>query len=581
MSKRFSSVAFSAHVFSRTSTSRFVYVLGVLPALYLSCFLLSAAPACAQTEEAAAKAIAAQEASSPSAPDEAWTQLSSSDYAQVTTQTQTAPPQIADTAPASVTTSATTGATSKTSRMLGVIRENVKETFELDPHLKKDLTEGNPALRPIKLIEDYYATGYTPSIEWDRVGGDGTGNAGNPTHVWTTTFQKRGLNLYLAGPVTKHLSGWFQMTPLLLPHHFFQHFEMFQGLANYGTDKTLVQIRGGQGFLWQNDGWGGADRTVTLTSPGVYSAFNGFDPTATSKFIEASATGLNWTTGKIFGYWQPAASTTSDPNILFHRGYGMGFAGEKLIGKTGISGIQTNLTIGNTPVFNARPGIPDQQAAFAAQQQAISSTIQANNDLQTQANQAAQAQYTSEVSSGIDIATASADANAAAQAVIDGAGGFQDPQAAGQAAAQSVTQSTVIGTQSSPFIWWTSWINKSIQDKSGAVRLNPSFGLTAFRVKRFFDDATLPQIASTGYGYTFDLVAIPVKSYWTTVLRYDDFRATDLTHRNAQYTFTVGQALDFHTPNKGRIRVTLDYQIVGQKGMAPSHRFILGFWPIW
>jgi hypothetical protein len=172
---------------------------------------------------------------------------------------------------------------------------------------------------------------------------------------------------------------------------------------------------------------------------------------------------------------------------------------EKLLGKTGISAIQSNLTIGNTPVFNSR-------------------------------------------------------ANAAGNA---------------------------IGTQSSPFIWWTSWINRSFQDKQGYVRLNPSFGLTVFNVRRYLDDATLPQASSTGYGYTFDLVAIPVRSYWTTVLRFDNFRSNDLTNHNTTYTFTVGQAFDLHTPNKGRIRLTFDYQFVGQRGTFPSHRIILGFWPIW
>lgn len=365
-----------------------------------------------------------------------------------------------------------------------VLKANIVQTFELDPRLKKDLTEGNFDLRPIRLMQDYFAAGYNPNITWTRADGQ-----------WTHDHDARTLALYLfVGPITKHLSGWFQSTPLVQhPRAFFDLWEMFQGLANYGTDKTTVQFRGGQTFNWENQGWGGADRTITQTVPGVYTAFNGFDPTATSKAVSLDVTGMNWTSGRIFGYWQPSTSTSSDPNIFYHRGYGLGLAFEKLFGKTGISGVQTNLTIGNTPVFNAN--IPT--------------------------------------------------------------------------------------TECSPYIWWTSWINRSFQDKRGNVRLNPSFGLTVFNLKRYLDDPAVPEQRSTGFGYTFDLVAIPVTSYWTTILRFDDFRATDLISHNTTYTFTVGQALDWHGPNKSRMRVTFDYQFVGQRGTTPTHRLILAFWPIW
>ncbi len=380
--------------------------------------------------------------------------------------------------------------TSKISSFGKILKSNIVETFQLDPRLEKDLTEGNPALRPIKLLQDNFAMGYNPSITWDRTGGP----------PWVTSYQTRAMSLYAVGPITKHLSAWIQMLPQSNLPGFFQHFELFQGMANYGNDKNFFQIRGGQGFNWQNAGFGGADRTITLTTPGVYTAFNGFDPTAVAKTVSLEATRLNWTTGKIFGYWQQSASTSNDSNIMYHnRGYGMGFSVEKLLGKTGISGIQSNLTIGNTPVFNA------------------------------------------------------------------------GTNAAGN----------LIGTQSSPFIWWTSWINRSIQDRKGYVRLNPSFGLTVFNVRRYLDDSSVAQNNSTGYGYTFDLVAIPVLSYWTTILRFDNFRTNDIVNHNTTYTFTVGQALDLHLPNKGRLRVTFDYQFVGQRGTFPSNRIILGFWPIW
>ncbi len=382
---------------------------------------------------------------------------------------------------------------SKSNGVMNLLKSNVVQTFELDPRLQKDLTEGDPLLRPITLMQDYYAMGYNPSITWER-------DQGPP---WTTSYNKDAMALYAVGPITKHLSMWLQPLPLANAKGLANWFELCQGLANYGNDKTFIQVQGGQGFNWENAGWGGADRTITQTFPGVYTPVNGFNPGNTAKMISLSATGLNWTTGKVFGYWQPGTQTSSDPNITYQRGYGVGLTLEKLIGKTGISGIQSNLTMADTPAFNAN----------------------------------------------------------------------------------TAPSGNLIGHQSGHFVWWTTWINKSFQDKKGYVRFNPSFGLTVFNQHNNLDNTSLTPTLSgtrtTGYGYTFDLVAIPVTSYYTTILRFDDFRMDDKTPNNSTYTFTVGQAFDFHLPNKARLRVTFDYQLVGQHTANPTQRFILGFWPIW
>ncbi|MBU6454902.1 MAG: hypothetical protein KGS72_24245 [Cyanobacteria bacterium REEB67] len=377
----------------------------------------------------------------------------------------------------------------RTSRFGRVLRANIIQTFQLDPRLKKDLTEGNPALRPIKLMQDYVAIGYNPVMEWDKAGTPG----------WAASYGKTNMSVYVVGPITKHISTWYQPLPLVNSQGIFQHTEVAQGLVNYGTDKTLVQFQGGQGFNFQNSGWGGADRTITQTVPGVYTAFNGFDPTAPTKTVSLSASACNWTTGRIFGFWQPGASTSSDSNITYNRGHGVGMTVEKLIGKTGISGIQSNLTMGNSPLFNANTG-----------------------------------------SNGL-----------------------------------------LIGKMPARYVTWTSWINKSFQDKKGYVRFNPSFGLNATHIQHYMDDPALPQSDTTQYGYTFDLVAIPVLSYWTSILRYDQFQPNRLTQNNTTFTFTSGQALDLHLPNKAKLRLTFDYQLVGQHTQGPSHRLIFGLWPIW
>lgn len=453
-----------------------------------------------------------------------------------------------------------------------VIKANIVETFQLDPRLQKDLTDQPILLSPIRLVQDNFASGYNPSITWEKSPG---------SDKWPTTYAKRNLALYFVGPLTKHESVWMQMTPASGAHGFCQNWELLKGLANYGTDKTFVQLNGGLIFNWQNSGFGGADRTVTQTSPGVYTAFNGFDPTANSRGASLEATGLNWTTGKIFAYvQQPPTATSADPNIQYNRGYGGGLSFEKLFGKEGISGIQSNLTVGSTSLFNSNTCQNSQVAQFNASQAAQNATNQANAALQAQADQANQAQVASDLANGIDPNTAASDGQAAAQAVIANAGGFADPVAAGQAAASNIP-SVPIGTQTSPFVWWTSWVNHSYQDKEGYIRLNPSFGLTTFEVKRYYDDPGIPEQRSKGYGYTFDVMAVPVRSYWTTILRMDAFNASDLIHRNTQYTFTIGNAWDWHCGNKSRIRLTLDYQVVGQQGSTADQRFILGFWPIW
>ena len=387
-------------------------------------------------------------------------------------------------------TTAQQNASPSTMKRLGtLLKANIKETFELDPRLKKDLTQGDPRLRPITLMQDYFAIGWNPSYSWDQQSGTTT----------TFTHSQRTMSLYIMpGAYTKHLSGWFQMLPLTLhPKGFLApEWELFQGLANYGTNKNTIQIRGGQTFNWQNQGWGGADRTVTQTSPGVYTAFNGWDPTAVSKAISLDLTGAHWTSARVFGYWQQAAGTSSDGNIFFHNhGSGVGIATEKLFGETGISGVQSVLTMGNSPLFNAN--IP--------------------------------------------------------------------------------------ATQHSSFISWIGWANKSFQDRRGYVRVNPSVGVTVFGVRRFVDDPTLPESRSRGVGVTVDLLTIPVVSYWATILRYDMLKPTNLigNRDNITHTFTIGQAVDFHGPNQSRLRVTFDYQLIGQVTTKPINRFIVGIWPIW
>jgi hypothetical protein len=106
--------------------------------------------------------------------------------------------------PVAATTSSNSG---KTKSSLGhLLKSNIAQTFELDPRLKSDLTQGNDLFRPIKLLEDYVAVGYNPYFEWDRTGNQPYG---------ATTYSKTNMSVYVVGPITKHLSMWLQPLPIV------------------------------------------------------------------------------------------------------------------------------------------------------------------------------------------------------------------------------------------------------------------------------------------------------------------------------------------------------------------------------
>ncbi len=384
----------------------------------------------------------------------------------------------------------------KERHVLDYLKANVIETFQWDPRGVEDYRQG-PIMGPIKLIQDNFAIGFSPNIEWDRAG----------TNSTNYNYQQQ-LALYLAGPITKHISTWLQAMPTSVPQTgWMGYWDEAQLTANYGSYKNFFQIRGGNCYNWQQSGFGGADRSITATTPFVYNAVNGFNPSTLSKSIDIDITGGNFNSGRITGWWQPPTSTSSDSNIIYGRSYGMNFVIEKLFGKAGISGIQSNLTVGNTPAFNYNP----------------TGSMMSNG-----------------------------------------------------------SYSSVAGAQQSPFVWWTTWINKSFLDKQGYVRANPSFGLNVYHLKRNLDNSgAIPESGFTGYGYTFDLVTIPVRSYWTSIFRYDQYRMASPTFNNTQYAFTMAQAVDFHLPNKGRLRVSVDLQRVLQTSYLPSNRIYLNFWPIW
>ena len=387
----------------------------------------------------------------------------------------------------------------KEHKLLNYLKANAIETFQWDPRGVEDYRQG-PIMGPIKLMQDNFAIGYSPYINWTR--------AGRPNDT-DYNYQQQ-LALYLAGPITKHISTWLQAMPTSVPQTgWMGYWDEAQLTANYGSVDKFIQIRGGQCYNWMQSGFSGADRAITSTAPFVYNPVGGFNPGGLSKSIDINGT-IGGTkaplSGRVTGWWMPPTSTSSDSNIIYGRSYGMNFVLEKMFGKAGISGFQSNLTVGNTPAFNWTP------------------TGYAMNGMAT----------------------------------------------------------SVVGAQQSPFVWWTSWLNKSFLDKEGYVRTDASFGLNVYHLHRNLDNSgTLPESHFTGYGYTMQLLSIPIKSYWTSILRYDQYRMSTPTFNDTQYAFTLAQALDFHLPNKCRLRVSVDLQRVLQTGYLPSNRIFLNFWPIW
>jgi hypothetical protein len=379
-------------------------------------------------------------------------------------------------------------------------------------------------LAPIRLVENYVSTSYIPSVAWTR---SGEGNS--------REWDLRDYIVYIAGPVGRHASFWVEPHPLNEPGGFFTKFEMFQGSLFAGNSRRFAVLRGGQIFNFENSGFAGNDRVITQTAPLIFDEINGFSTGETSKGMSAEITLPRLTTGKVGFFFSDAAGTefeleqeegaaqplppppepeaapvgegeegeeqakAEEPKeetaampqvkrINFRRPRGIVLTAEKVLGKKGLSGIQTQYIIGYTPI-------------------------------------------------------------------------------------------TVNGGQSPDrFQRWSFFANKTFLDKKNFERANVIHGSSLLRDGRFIDADSSKK--SWGYGQFIELDAFLIPSYLTAIARYDQLRPTNLINSNTQFGFTTGLALDIHGPRRSRGRITFDYQIIGQQGLQPTHRFILAFRPI-
>src|SRR5574341_679406 len=82
---------------------------------------------------------------------------------------------------------------------------------------------------PKTRIHDYVAVSYLPGIEIEK--------SGSQT---TTTYEKRDLVIYAAGPIGRNFSFFVQPLPLSEEEGFMGKFEMVQGLFNYGGARNFM-----------------------------------------------------------------------------------------------------------------------------------------------------------------------------------------------------------------------------------------------------------------------------------------------------------------------------------------------------
>ncbi len=192
-------------------------------------------------------------------------------------------------------------------------------------------------------VSDYFAVSYLPAVEFENEGG-----------TTTTTFDKRELVIYVAGPIGRNFSFFLQPLPLSQEKGFLGKFEMMQSLLNFGGARNFTQVRIGQIFNLHNAGFGGTDRGLTDSLPFIFQPVNGFNPSGLGRGASVEYTVRGTTTLKAFANSNEAVEVAGEeggpiPELRRSRTYG--FAYEQVVGKKGLSGIQFQFAGGSTPFF--------------------------------------------------------------------------------------------------------------------------------------------------------------------------------------------------------------------------------------
>jgi len=207
---------------------------------------------------------------------------------------------------------------------------------------------------PRNRLQDYFGVAYLPAVEMER----------SPDES-SNTFVSRELNVYLAGTAGPNFSFFVQPLPAVEGEGFIKHFEMIQGSFNYARAKNIyfLQVRYGQMFNFLNAGFAGTDRTIGETIPLIFEPANSFNPAELGRGVSFEYTTKGLATFKAFGVYQTPPdelevppSEEEAPEAQWSRTYG--FAVNKVIGKTGLSGVQFQYAGGYTPIVLSDQYLP-------------------------------------------------------------------------------------------------------------------------------------------------------------------------------------------------------------------------------
>ncbi len=322
---------------------------------------------------------------------------------------------------------------------------------------------------PKTRIQDYFAVSYLPGIEIEKEGGK-----------TSTTYEKRELVIYAAGPIGRNFSFFVQPLPLSEEKGFMGKFEMMQGLFNYGSGRNFLQVRFGQLFNLRNAGFGPTDRGLTESQPFIFQPANGFNPAGLGRGVSLEYTLGRTTTFKAFGNYNEAVELkeeeegeegtavqafrkdrlsniallrNEDEELEFRRPRVYGFAFEKVIGKKGLSGVQFEFAGGRLPFLLGE-----------------------------------------------------------------------------------VKQTPL------QFQRYSFFANKTFQDGKNFERLNALFGVSFLRDERFF--GLEAEQRSRGWGYFVELDTIPIIDHLSLFARYDQLRPTTLISDNTLRGGTFGVIFD-------------------------------------
>jgi mono/diheme cytochrome c family protein len=170
---------------------------------------------------------------------------------------------------------------------------------------------------------NYLAVIYNPAIFLTQSGGN-----------TNTTYDTRSMLLFLAGPLTDHLSMFVESDPAAPGTGFETKWNEAQGTLNFGGAANFSQTRFGQIFTLDGAGFGATDRFFSESLPLIYLPVNGF---AAGRYESAGSTeytlGMQ-TTLKAFG------GVEVDGSRMF------GGSWEQLIGKQGLSGFSVEFASG-------------------------------------------------------------------------------------------------------------------------------------------------------------------------------------------------------------------------------------------